>query len=96
MCTARLKYVATNRHECSPLYVINFLEDMYALPALLSSNCLPLLSPFKHFLLDTPMLVNKQNKTALDLAVENTYESIIKLLELASVNSACTTKFTHQ
>ena len=22
-----------NRNECSPLYVIGFLEDMYALPA---------------------------------------------------------------
>ena len=60
-----------------------FLHYMY----LLSSNCLPLISPSKHFFLDMPMLVNKQNKTALDLAVENTYESIIELLELASVNS---------
>ena len=33
-------------------------------------------------------LVNKQNKTALDLAKENTYKPIIELLEFASVNNA--------
>ena len=33
-----------------------FLHHMYLLP----SNCLPLLSPSKHFLLDTPMVTDKK------------------------------------
>ena len=37
ICTVHFnEYVATNRNECSPyaMYVINFLGDIYALPAL--------------------------------------------------------------
>ena len=54
MCTV-------HRNEYTLLYMINFLGDMHAIPAVhvftIQCNCLSLLCPSKYFLTDTPMLM---------------------------------------